>query len=141
MAVRPTGLDSSVTCSCPITSIIIGQVAKAGNAAGEDLRDRKTVHNVLRQMAMEISYRFSNCKQKEIGAIFGVDYSTVSQSRARLKAKLESNRKLKKQFHRIQVITDNLSKSKICPRIAYQSKCVLTSRLVVLLLLHRQFLG
>jgi hypothetical protein len=37
-------------------------------------------------MAMELSYRCSNCKQKEIGAIFGVDYSTVSQSRARLKA-------------------------------------------------------
>ena len=39
---------------------------------------------------MELSYRYSNYKQKEIGAIFGVDYSTVSQSRARLKTKLKS---------------------------------------------------
>ena len=35
------------------------------------------------------SYRYSNYKQKEIGAIFGVDYSTVSQSRSRLKTKLK----------------------------------------------------
>jgi len=64
-------------------------------------------------MAMELSYRYSNCKQKEIGAIFGVDYSTVSQSRARLKTKLKSNRKLKKQFDRILEQIDKLSNSKI----------------------------
>jgi chromosomal replication initiation ATPase DnaA len=81
---------------------IILQVAKAGNVADEDLRDRKIPHKDLRQMAMELSYRYSNAKQKEIGAIFGVDYSTVSQSRARLRAKLKSSRKLKKQFHRIR---------------------------------------
>jgi hypothetical protein len=92
---------------------IIGQVAKAGNAEGEDLRDRKTPHKVLRQMAMELSYRYSNSKQKEIGAIFGVDYSTVSQSRARLKAKLKSSRKFKKQFHQIRDHIINLSNSKI----------------------------
>ena len=47
-------------------------------------------------MAMELSYRYSNYKQKEIGAIFGVDYSTVSQNRVRLKTELKSSRKLKK---------------------------------------------
>ncbi len=92
---------------------IIGEVAKAGNAQAENLLDRKTKLKELRQMAMELSYRFSNCKQKEIGAIFGVDYSTVSQSRARLKAKLESNRKLKKQFHQLIEQIKKLSKSKI----------------------------
>jgi REP element-mobilizing transposase RayT len=92
---------------------IIGQVAKAGNIAGEDLRDRKTLHKVLRHMAMELSYRYSNLKQKEIGKIFGVDYSTVSQSRARLKAKLKSSRKLKKQFRRIQDQIFKLSNPKI----------------------------
>jgi chromosomal replication initiation ATPase DnaA len=64
-------------------------------------------------MAMELSYRYSNAKQQEIGAIFGVDYSTVSQSRARLRAKLKTSRKLKKQFHRIQDQILNLSNSKI----------------------------
>jgi DNA-binding CsgD family transcriptional regulator len=61
--------------------------------APRDLRDRKTKLKDLRQMAMELSYRYSNCKQKEIGVIFGVDYSTVTQSRAHLRAKLKSNRK------------------------------------------------
>ena len=51
---------------------------------------------------MDRCYRCSNYKQREIDAIFGVDYSTISQSRARLKTKLKSSRKLKKQFHRIE---------------------------------------
>lgn len=64
-------------------------------------------------MAMELSYRYSNYKQKEIGAIFGVDYSTVSQSRSRLKTKLKSNRKLKNQFNQIQAQINKLSNTKI----------------------------
>jgi chromosomal replication initiation ATPase DnaA len=59
-------------------------------------------------MAMELSYRYSNEKQAEIGAVFGVDYSTVSQSRARLKGKLKSNRKLNKQFKQIKEQVVNL---------------------------------
>ena len=54
------------------------------------------------QVAMELSYRYSISKQNEIGAIFGAYYSTVSHSRARLRAKLKSSRKLKKQFHKIR---------------------------------------
>jgi hypothetical protein len=48
-------------------------------------------------------------KQKEIGAIFGVDYSTVSQNRVRLKNKLKSSRKLKKQFDQFLKQIDNMS--------------------------------
>ncbi len=59
---------------------IIEEVAEAGNAQADDLRDRKTKLKDLRQIAMEQSYRYSNCKQTEIGMIFGVDYSTVSQT-------------------------------------------------------------
>jgi len=62
---------------------------------------------------MELSYRYSNYKQKEIGAIFGVDYSTVSQSRSRLKTKIKSNRKLKNQFNQIQAQINKLSNTKI----------------------------
>ena len=89
------------------------EVAKAGNAQAEDLRNRKTKFKDLRQMAMELSYRYSNYKQKEIGAIFGVDYSTVSQSRSRLKTKIKSNRKLKNQFNQIQSQINKLSNTKI----------------------------
>jgi hypothetical protein len=52
-------------------------------------------------------------KHKEIGAIFGTDYSSVSQSRAHLKTNLKASRKLKKQFNRIQEQIDKLSTSKI----------------------------
>jgi hypothetical protein len=62
---------------------------------------------------MELSYRYSNYRQKEIGAIFGVDYSIVSQSRARLKTKLKLSQKLKKLFQQIQMKIDYNSKSKI----------------------------
>ncbi len=112
---RPRFLTNCVTVKCFVifAENIIGQVANAGNVAGEDLRDRKTSHKVLRQIAMELSYRYSNAKQREIGAIFGVDYSTVSKSRARLKAKLKSSRKLKKQFHRIRDHILKMSNSKI----------------------------
>jgi len=93
--------------------LIIEQVARAGQVQTEELLDRKTRVKQLRQMAMELSYRYSNEKQAEIGAVFGVDYSTVSQSRARLKAKLKSNRKLNKQFKQIKEQIINLSNSKI----------------------------
>ena len=92
---------------------IIEEVARAGQIQTKDLLDRKTRLKELRQMAMELSYRYSNQKQAEIGAIFGVDYSTVSQNRARLKAKLNSNRKLNKQFKQIKEGVIDLSIPKI----------------------------
>ncbi len=67
---------------------------------------------------MELSYRYSNAKQAEIGVVFGVDYSTVSQSRARLRAKLKSSRKLNKQFRQIKEQVINLSISKIWPYLS-----------------------
>jgi chromosomal replication initiation ATPase DnaA len=92
---------------------IIAEVAKAGNAKVDDLQDRRTKSKDLRWMAMELSYRYSNYTQKEIGAIFGVDYSTISQNRVRLKKKLRSSRKLKKQFDQILKQIVNLSNLKI----------------------------
>jgi chromosomal replication initiation ATPase DnaA len=64
-------------------------------------------------MAMALCYRSSNNKQKEIGAIFGVDFSAVSQNRVRLKNKLKSSRKLKKHYDRILIQIKNMSNSKI----------------------------
>ena len=79
----------------------------------EELLNRKTRLKELRQVAMELSYRYSNAKQAEIGVAFGVDYSTVSQGRARLKAKLKLNRKLNRQFEQIKAQVANLSNPKI----------------------------
>jgi hypothetical protein len=49
----------------------------------------------------------------EIGAMFGVDYSTIRQNRARLKAKLKLSRKLKKQYDQILIQIKKLTNSKI----------------------------
>ena len=92
---------------------IIAAIARAGQVRPEELLDRKTRFKELRQMAMELCYRYSNEKQAGIGAVFGVDYSTVSQSRSRLKAKLKSSRKLNKQFNQIKEQIANLSIPKI----------------------------
>jgi chromosomal replication initiation ATPase DnaA len=75
---------------------IIAEVARAANVKTGDLRDRRTKFKDLRRIAMELSCRYRNHKQKEIGVIFGVDCSIVSQNRLRLKRKLKSNRKWKK---------------------------------------------
>ena len=90
---------------------IIAEVAKSGNVKAQDLQDRKTKLKDLRRMAMELCYRYSNDKQKEIGAKIGVDYSTVSQNRVCLKTKLESNRILKKQYDRILIQIEKMSNS------------------------------
>lgn len=92
---------------------IISEVAKSSNVEADDLQNRRTKLKDLRRMAMELSYRYSNSKQKEIGAIFGVDYSTVSQNRVRLKNRIKSNRKLKKQYEQVSKQIENLSIPKI----------------------------
>jgi hypothetical protein len=73
----------------------------------------KTEFKDQRCMAMELCCRYSNYKQKEIGVMFGVDCSTVSQNRQRLKTKLKTHRKLKKQYDRILKQIEKLSNSKI----------------------------
>jgi hypothetical protein len=70
-------------------------------------------YSVNVQIAMELFYRYRNYKQKELGAIFGTDFSAVSQNRVRLKNKLKSSRKLKKHYDRILIQIKNMSNSKI----------------------------
>lgn len=48
----------------------------------------------LRQVAMELLYRAGGLKGTEIGEIMGVDYTTVSQGRKRLKEKLTKDKNL-----------------------------------------------
>ncbi len=73
--------------------------------------DRNTL--IVRQMAMELCYRYSPLNQREIGSMFGVDYSTVSQNRSGIKKKLQNDTQLKKQFDGIEQRIFNLSKRKI----------------------------
>lgn len=57
---------------------------------------------ILRQIAMEFLYRSSGLKGPEIGSIMKVDYTTVSQSRKRLREKLKRDTELEGLFRRIE---------------------------------------
>ena len=48
----------------------------------------------LRQIAMELLYKYGGLESGEIGEMMGLDYSTVSQGRKRLRESLKRDRKL-----------------------------------------------
>jgi len=70
---------------------IIAQIeAATGQSGDEILRNRGEV----RQLAMDLLYRFGGMNNQEIGKLMGIDYSTVSQGRKRLPEKREKNKEL-----------------------------------------------
>jgi len=87
---------------------VIGAVSQFCGVKTEEILDRKTRDKAVRQMTMELCYRYCNLGQKQIGQIFNVDYSTVSVNRSRLKFRLKSDRWLKNQFDQIQKEIINL---------------------------------
>ena len=68
---------------------------------------------IVRQMAMELCYRYCSLNQKELGEVFGVDYSTISQNRRRLTRRVQSDKRIRDQFEEIECKIENLSKRKI----------------------------
>jgi hypothetical protein len=89
------------------------EIFKAAHGVeGVIVLDRGRKAKTIRQMAMELCYRYTPMTQREIGEIFGVDYSTVSQNRRRLSERLKSSEKLRKQFERIDQSISNVSKTK-----------------------------
>lgn len=69
---------------------------------GKDIEEIKKEKGSLRQIVMDLLYRMGGIKGVEIGRIMGVDYSTVSQGRKRLREKLKKNKKLKQMVSRIE---------------------------------------
>lgn len=55
-----------------------------------------------RSMAMELLYRHAGMNQREIGELMGVDYSSVSVARKRLRDALENDGRLKRRFHAVE---------------------------------------
>ncbi len=56
----------------------------------------------VRQIAMDLLYRLGGLKGTEIGGMMGVDYSTVSQGRKRLREKLKKDKKLSSLMKKIE---------------------------------------
>lgn len=69
---------------------------------GKSFEEIKGEGESIRQIAMDILYRVGGIKGVEIGRIFGVDYSTVSQGRKRLREKMQRDRKLRDLIERIE---------------------------------------
>ena len=70
--------------------------------SGKPFDSIKNSRHPLRPVAMDLLYRIGGLKGIEIGRIFKVDYSTVSQSRKRLTEKLEKDANLKGLLRRIE---------------------------------------
>ncbi len=78
---------------------IIEAISKdVGKSFHEITRDR----GIVRQIAMDLLYRLGGFKGSEIGEMMGVDYSTVSQGRKRLREKLKKDKKLTKTMQKIE---------------------------------------
>ena len=69
---------------------------------GKSFDEIKEERGIVRQIAMEIFYRFGGMKGGEIGEMMGVDYSTVSQWRKRLREKLKTDKNLSKLMERVE---------------------------------------
>jgi len=67
----------------------------------------------LRQIAMELLYKYGGMKGGEIGHMMGLDYSTVSQGRKGSRERLKRIRSYRDLGGRIQ---KKLSRIKICSK-------------------------
>jgi REP element-mobilizing transposase RayT len=68
---------------------------------GKDLGTLRRERGPFRQLAMEILYKAGGLTGPEIGALFGIDYSAVSQERKRFREKMGEDRKLKALYDRL----------------------------------------
>lgn len=98
--------------SLPVETVteVMGSVF---NVEPKELLTRSARIKLLRQMAMELCYRYTSLSQRELGEVFGVDYSTISQNRSRLKGRLQSDKRIYGQFEQIERQIEKLSKQKI----------------------------
>ncbi len=70
--------------------------------SGEKFNSILNTGHPLRYVSMDILYRIGGLKGIEIGKIFGVDYSTVSQGRKRLRERFETDKNLRVLAKRIE---------------------------------------
>jgi putative transposase len=78
---------------------IIKAICKEFGKSFEEIKNEK---GIIRHTAMEILYRLGGLKGVEIGKMMGVDYSTVSQGRKRLREKLKTDKNLSEVIERVE---------------------------------------
>jgi hypothetical protein len=85
-------------------------LALIAEETGTGLEALKTEKGNLRRLAMDLLFRHGGLRGPEIGALFEVGYSVVSQERKRLRDSREKDRKFDKLVRRLE---DKLSTIKI----------------------------
>ena len=78
------------------------------DACGRSVEQILAEKGVLRQMAMDLLYRHGGMNNPEIGSLMGIDYSTVSQGRRRLRAKITRDKKLQGLMQDIESILSRI---------------------------------
>ena len=79
--------------------IILERIEKQ---TGKDLDSLKNEKGDLRRMTMELLYRFGGLKGPEIGALFEIAYSTVSQERKRLRERVAQDSSLREIMEELE---------------------------------------
>ncbi len=77
---------------------------------GKGLEAMRVEKGDLRRLTLDLLYRHGGIRGPEIGALFGVDYSAVSQERKRLRTRVSKDRVLAEMMQRPE---GKLSKVKI----------------------------
>lgn len=77
-------------------------IAASEEVLGRDIDAIRSEGGVSRQVVMDLLCRVGGLKGREVGEYFGVDYSTVSVSRKRLRRKMEEEREIRRLVERIE---------------------------------------
>jgi len=78
---------------------IIDAISKETNKSFDEIKKER---GIIRQIAMDLLYRVGRLSGTEIGEMMGVDYSTVSQGRKRLREKLKRDKHLSQIIKRVE---------------------------------------
>jgi len=73
-----------------------------------DSKDALQATGTTRQIVMTALYKYAGINNREIGNLLGVDYSTVSQGRKRLRNKAEKDKKIQSITDRIEAILSRI---------------------------------
>ncbi|UJS20073.1 MAG: hypothetical protein L3J18_14385 [Candidatus Brocadia sp.] len=92
---------------------IIAALCKETKKSFDEIKKER---GIIRQMAMDLFYRVGGLNGTEIGKMMGVDYSTVSQGKKRLRERLKDDKHLSQMIQRVEAA---LSTIKICPLFSF----------------------
>ncbi|MBM4054330.1 MAG: hypothetical protein FJ264_06610 [Planctomycetes bacterium] len=80
---------------------IIAALCKETEKSFDEIKQER---GIIRQVAMDLFYRVGGLSGTEIGEMMGIDYSTVSQCRKRLRERLKGDQHLSQMIERVERI-------------------------------------